>query len=329
MENVVEEILYKIKEKCDFETYNFLQSYITVKLNGYKLVKEESNIVLYEESKNVKVLKMFLISKKLQGLSDRSLKVYRREIEKMLYSINKEYTHITSDDIKYYLACMQLKGTCSSVTIDNTRRFLSTFFQYLEDEEYINKSPLKKIKKVRIKKTVKPPFSYDEIERLKLSCENKFEIALIEFLISTGVRVAELVNIKINDVRLEKNEVKVLGKGDKERIVYLNSSSKIRLMDYLNNKKESEYLFSKRQKPYDNLTTDRIREIIRVIGERAGVKDTHPHRFRRTCATIAHKRGMAIEEISVLLGHANLNTVQKYVIVDDSEVKKSHEKYMN
>ena len=330
MENVVKEILYKIKEKCDFETYNYLQSYITVKLNGYRLVKEESNVVLYEESNNEKALKMFLISKKLQGLSERSLKIYRREIEKMLYAINKEYSLINSNDIKYYLACMQLKGTCSSVTIDNTRRFLSTFFQYLEDEEYINKNPLKKIKKIKQKGTVKKSFSYEEIERLKLNCKSKFEIAIVEVLLSTGVRANELVNMKIEDMKIETNEIKVLGKGNKERIVYLNSSSKIRLLDYLNSKKiKSKYLFSKSYAPEEGMSGDYIRNTIKSLGKRAGIEDVHPHRFRRTCATIAYKRGMAMEEISKMLGHSSLSTTQIYVTVDDSDVKKSHEKYMN
>lgn len=330
MDLVIAEILNEIKEKCDVDTYIHLNSFITVKLDGYKLLKEEKSLTVYEENKNEQVLKMFLISKKLQGLSDRSIKIYKSEAKKLIYALNKNYQEITANDIKYYLACMQVKGTCSTVTIDNTRRYLSSFFQFLEDEELILKNPLKKIKKIKQKKALKKPFSYEEIERLKLNCKDKLEIALVEFLISTGVRANELVNLKIADINMQENEVKILGKGNKERAVYLNSSAKIRVCDYISSKKkDSDYLFSKSCSPFNNLTGDHIRNVIKKLGIRAGIEDVHPHRFRRTCATIAHKRGMPIEEISKMLGHSNLTTTQIYVSVDDAEVKKSHEKYMN
>lgn len=330
MECVVNEILQEVKDRCDIGTYNYLNSFITIKLNGYKILKEETGISVYEPDKNEQVFKMFMVSKKLQGLTDRSLKAYKGEIKRALASINKQYDEITSNDIKYYLACMQLKGTCNSKTIDNSRRFLSAFFQWLEDEEYINKNPIKKIKKIRQKEEIKKAFKYDEIERLKLVCAEKFEIALVETLLSTGVRANELVNIKLSDVNFNENEIKVLGKGNKERIVYLNSSSKIRLLDYLNNKKvQSDYLFSKSRSPFDGFGGDHIRKTIKLIGIKSGVADTHPHRFRRTSATIAHKRGMQIEEIQKMLGHSSLATTQIYVAVDDCDVKKSHEKYMN
>lgn len=327
---VINEILQEIKNKCDEDTYRHLDSFISVKLTGYQVVKKETKIQIYEQNKNEQYFKMFMVSKKLQGLTDRTLRSYKTEIIKALNAINKNCETITSDDIKYYLACMQLKGTCNSKTLDNTRRFLSTFFQWLEDEEYISKNPLKKIKKIRQKEEVKKAFRYEELERIKLNCSNKLEIALIEFLISTGVRANELVNIKLEDINFNENEITVLGKGNKERIVYLNSSAKIRVLDYLESKKiKSKYLFSKSYKPYDNLTADHVRRIIKEIGIKSGVENVHPHRFRRTSATIAHKRGMPIEEIQRMLGHSSLTTTQIYVSVDDYDVKKSHEKYMN
>lgn len=330
MAAVVEEILQEIKTNCNTNVYNHLSSFITVKLNGYKLTKEETGIVKYEMSKSQEWFRMFFISKKLQGLADRTLKAYKVELIRVLGQINKPYDEITSDDIKYYLACYQLAGTATSVTIDNVRRYLNTFFQWLEDEEYIARNPVKKIKKIKQKKVIKKAFSFDEIEKLKLACKTKRQFALIEFLLSTGVRADELVNSKLSDLNIEKGQLKVLGKGNKERIVYLNSSSKIRLMDYLKDRKgNSEYIFSGEQSPYDGIRADQLRTIIRTIGKLAGVEDTHPHRFRRTCATIAHKRGMPIEEIQKMLGHENIGTTQIYVQVDAEDIKKSHEKYMN
>lgn len=327
---VIDEILQEIKNKCDTETYNHLNSFITIKLNGYKLVKEETGIVKYEMSKNQQWFKMFFISKKLQGLSDRSLKYYRQELEKVFFKINKNLDEITTDDIRYYLACYQLGGTANSTTIDNVRRILNTFFQWLEDEEYVAKNPVKKIKKVKQEKKLKKAFSFDEIEKLKLGCKTKREIALVEFLLSTGVRADELVNSKLADLDIENGQLKVLGKGNKQRIVYLNSSAKVRLIDYLKSRKgDSKYIFSGEQRPYDGITADHLRKIIRDIGKNVGVKDVHPHRFRRSCATVAHRRGMPIEEIQKMLGHEDIGTTQIYVQVDTEDVRKSHQKYMN
>lgn len=330
MNLIIDEILQEIKNRCDLDTYNYLNSFITIKLNGYRLEKEETGVVKYEINRNEQLFKMFFISKKLQGLSDKTLRYYRQELEKSLFKINKPFEEITSDDIKYFLACYQLGGTANSTTIDNVRRVLNTFFQWLEDEEYILKNPVKKIKKVKQQKKMKKAFNFDEIEKLKLACKSKRDIALIEFLLSTGVRADELVNSKLTDLNIEDGQLKVLGKGNKERTVYLNSSAKIRLLDYLSDRKgNSEYIFSGEQNPYTKIGTDHLRVIIRNIGIRAEVKDVHPHRFRRTCATIARKRGMPIEEIQRMLGHEDLGTTQLYVQIDTDDIKKSHEKYMN
>lgn len=330
MEAVIDEILQEIKVNCNTNIYNHLNNFITIKLHGYKITKEETGLVTYELTESEKWFKMFFISKKLQGLSDRSLTVYKVELSRVFRQINKPLDKITTDDIRYYLACYQITGKATQVTIDNTRRFINTFFQWLEDEEHILKNPCKKIKKIKQKKVVKKAFNFEEIEKLKLSCQTKRQIALVEFLLSTGVRADELVNSKLSDLNIETGQLKVLGKGSKERIVYLNASAKIRLIDYLSDRKgKSDYIFSAEQSPYDRISSDQLRVIIRTIGKRAGVEDTHPHRFRRTCATIAKHRGMPIEEIQKMLGHENLGTTQIYVQVDTEDIRKSHEKYMN
>ena len=326
----MQEIFGEIKNKCDPGTYNHLINFITVKLNGYKLEKAETSLIKYEMTDSQRWFKMFFISKKLQGLSDRTLKVYKNEINRFLINIKKDLKSITTDDIRYYLACYQISGRATPVTIDNTRRYLSTFFQWLEDEDYILKNPLKKIKKTKFKKTMKKAFSFEEIEKLKMACKTKREIALVTFLLSTGTRAQETTNIKLIDIDFNTGEVKVTGKGNKERMVFLNATALLRLKDYIATRKgDSEYVFCARIKPFDKIGVEVIERVVREIGKRANVNNVHPHRFRRTCATIAHKRGMPIEEIQKMLGHEDLGTTQIYVQVDEEDIRKSHEKYMN
>lgn len=330
MEAVVNEILQEIKIKCNDDIYKHLNNFITVKLNGYKITKEETGLIKYELTESEKWFKMFFITKKLQGLSDRSLKYYRNTLNQAFNRINKPFNLITSDDIKYFLASYQLGGTVNQTSVDNMRRTMNTFFQFLEDEEYILKNPCKKIKKVKQKKVIKKAFNYKEIEELKMACGDKREIAIVTFLLSTGARAEEVSNAKLSDVNFNTGEVKVTGKGNKERITFLNSAALIRLQDYLKNRKgNSEYVFCSVQSPYKQLKVSGLEIIIRNIGKRTEIKDVHPHRFRRTCATIASKRGMKIEEIQRMLGHESLATTQLYIQVDESDVKKSHEKYMN
>ena len=330
MMDVLDEIFIEIKDRCDYNTYQYLKSFITFKFKDYKIVKEEVSIDLYKLNENEQLFKMFMISKKLQGLTERTLKAYSNFLKRFIKDINKPLTNVESNDIKCYLACKQLSGTCSNITIDNIRRFLNTFFQFLEDEEYIQRSPMKKIKKIKTIKTLKKPFSAEEIELLKMSCKNKLEILIVEILLSTGVRVSELVNIKIDDINFDENEIKILGKGNKERIVFFNASTKARILDYLKDKKvKNEFLFTKSLSPYTKLGPDRIEVIVRNLGKKSGIEKVHPHRFRRTFASTAAKRGMPIEEIQKILGHCSLATTQIYVIVDNEDVKRSHKRLMN
>lgn len=337
MEMIIDEILEEIKLNCETSIYNHLSGFIAVKLHGYRLTKEETGLVKYEMTESEKWYKMFFISKKLQGLSERTLKIYNYEINKLILKINKPLDKITTDDIRYYLACYQLQGNANQTTIDNTRRYINTFFQWLEDEEHIQKNPVKKIKKVKQKKIVKKALKFDEIEKLRIASEKipkeiyrKRTIAMIEVLLSTGVRAEEFVNIKLTDINFDTGEILILGKGNKERIVYLNATSMLRLKEYLNSRnKESDYAFVGLQSPYRKIGVSVVESTVRDIGKAAGVEKVHPHRFRRTCATIARKRGMPIEEIQRMLGHEDLGTTQIYVQVDADDIKKSHEKYMN
>ncbi len=335
--NPINEILQEIKNKCDIDTYAYLESFITVKLKGYKLKQEETSIVEYKQSKNEQWFKMFFIAKKLQGLSDRSLKVYRTEITRFIEASNKNLDKITTDDIRYYLACIQIGGKCSKVTLDNTRRYLNTFFQWLEDEEYITRSPMKKIKKIKQKKEEKEPLSNDELNLLRFKCESikkeierKRLLAIIEVLISTGCRAEELCNIKIRDIDFSSNDITITGKGDKQRVVHLNSNAKLRLREYLDSRIDNnEYAFVSLLSPYKPLKLSGLGIILRNLGKECGIKKVHAHRFRRTCACMLIDRGMPIQEVSKYLGHEDLRTTQIYVRVEQERIKQSHQKFMN
>lgn len=334
---MIDEILNEIKSCTDTNTFNHLNAFITVKLNGYKIIKEETALVKYEMTESQLWYKKFFITKKLQGLSERTLKYYKNELDRHIKAINKPLDEVTTDDIRYLLACYQIENKMNKTTLDNIRRVLNTFFQFLNDEGYIQNNPCRRIKKVKQKKKIKKPFTPEELEILKMECEKiekkldrKRAISLIEFLISTGSRAEELTNVKLSDVDLDTGEVFLTGKGNKERIVYLNSTALLRVKDYISARKDkTEYLFVSNIKPYNQLRVPGLEIFIRELGKKSNIENVHPHRFRRTCATMLKKRGMPIEEISKYLGHESMSTTQIYIEIDSKEIKKSHEKFMN
>ena len=336
MNEIIEEVLEAAKGRLSDEELIFLKNILIVKFNGYKITKEETNIVKYEATDSEIWFKKFFVTKTIQGLSNRTLKYYKSELTRIFKIINKPLDKITADDLRYYLACWQTKKKLSPNAVDNTRRILSTFFKFLEDEEYIKKNPVKKIKKVRSKKMVKKALNTEELDKLRIQCEKitdcvqrKRGIALLETLLSTGARVSEISHLKIEDINFVKSEALILGKGNKERIVYLNSTAKLRIQEYLNVRKgDCEYLFSSIQRPYKRLETSAIEIFIRKLGRSAGVENVHPHRFRRTCATILNRRGMPIGEIAKYLGHDSIATTQIYVDVNGEDVRRNCEKFL-
>lgn len=349
MEPVINEILMEIKGKYDTETYNDISSLLITKLHNYKFEEIKKNeIVAYEMNDSQKWYQMFFIAKKIEGLSDNTLYAYRKDIDKMLSFIQKPINEITTDDLRYYLACYQRNNKAGSVTLDNMRRFLSAFFQWMEDEEHIQRNPMKKIKKFKQDKIEKKAFTVTEIEKLRIEAEKikntgkrnigelkrKRVLALIEFLLSTAARVSEVSGTKISDINFDTGDVKIKGKGNKERIVYLSPRARLRYKEYLAVRKDnSEYAFvslQKKSKSKDGkLCKGGLENTLKEIGKKAGVENVHPHRFRRTCATNLMKKGMPLEEISKYLGHDSIATTQIYLDIDTDNIKRSCEKYIN
>ena len=247
----------------------------------------------------------------------------------MLNVVNKKIEFISTDDLRKYLADYKDNNNASKTTIDNVRRVLSSFFSWLEDEDYILKNPVRRIRKIKTKKVVKEVISDENFEILRDSCSNVRDLAMIELLASTGIRVGELVNLNIDDVLFNERECVVLGKGDSERIVYFDAKTKIHLLKYLENRTDNNpALFVSFKKPYKRLGINGVERRIRELGNGANIKKVHPHKFRRTMATNAIDKGMPIEQVQKLLGHVQIDTTMQYAMVNQSDVKISHRKYI-
>lgn len=317
-----------------------LQAILFAVLGKYDIERKEECTGLTEYNDDMRGYTMFFVAKRVQGLSPRSLSYYKSEIDKLLSTVQKPIDNITTDDIRFYLAQRQIRDNVSPATMDNERRIFSCFFGWLSGEGYIQKDICKSIKKVKVPRRKKKAFSDVEIQKIKDACltldreiDRKRAIAMIEFLLSTGCRVGEVSILKKKDVDMESRTALVLGKGSKERTVYLNQVSKMRLMDYWEARTDdSEYAFAPlrqgRRCGKGNINVSGIEDIIREIGSSAGVEDVHPHRFRRTCATTAIKKGMSVLDVQRMLGHESMDTTKLYLDLDDTDLRYQHEKYM-
>ena len=282
-----------------------------------------------EEISNEKYLEMFLTAKQIEGCSDRTIQYYRVTIEHMLKRITIPLRQIATEDIRQYLIDYQKINNCGKVTIDNIRRNLSSFFSWLEDEEYLIKSPIRRIHKVKTTSSIKDTYSDEDLEKMRDSCEEKRDLALIDMLASTGMRVGELVLLNQSDIDFNERECKVLGKGNKERIVYFDARTKIHLQEYLDGRDDDcEALFVSLKTPHTRLTIGGVESRVREIGKRLDIEKVHPHKFRRTLATKAIDKGMPIEQLQQLLGHKRIDTTLQYAMVKQSNVKLAHKKYI-
>ena len=279
---------------------------------------------------NEEFLKMFLDAKKIEGCSDRTINYYRVTIEHLLCNIDTAIRKITTEEIREYLADYQKRNNCTNVTIDNVRRNISSFFSWLEEEDYILKSPMKRIHKIKTKVVVKNVISDECIEKLRDNCRELRDLAIIDLLYSTGIRVGELVNLNIDDIDLDGRECVVYGKGDKERRVYFDAKAKVHLKSYIESRSDdNEALFVTLDSPHERLKISGVEIRLRQLGRRLSIDRVHPHKFRRTMATRAIDKGMPIEQVQKILGHSQIDTTMQYAIVNQNNVKSAHQKYMS
>lgn len=275
-------------------------------------------------------VELFLAAKKLEGCSERSLRYYSSTLTRFSAEIAKPAHDVTTDDIRDYLASYSGDGRAGKTTIDNIRRVISSFFSWLEEEDYIYKSPVRRIKKIKTSRVLKPVYSDESLELLRDSCEEIRDLAMIDLLSSTGIRVGELVQLDRRDIDFDARECVVHGKGDKERRVYFDARAKTHLLAYLELRTDdAPALFVSLRRPFRRLEISGVEARLRKLGEDSGVKHVHPHKFRRTLATKAIDKGMPIEQVQVLLGHSKIDTTLCYAMVDQDNVKRSHRRYIS
>lgn len=275
------------------------------------------------------LLSVFISAKRIEGCSEKSLKYYDTTVITMLKSVRKPVREITTDDLRNYLANYQQARNSSKVTIDNMRRIFSSFFGWLEDEDYILKSPVRRIHKIRTEKTIKETFTDESLELLRDACEEVRDLAMIDLLASTGMRVGEMVLLNREDISFHERECVVFGKGGSERVVYFDARTKIHLLNYLEGRNDSNpALFVSLTLPRERLLIGGVETRLREIGKRADMHKVHPHKFRRTLATRAIDKGMPIEQVQRLLGHVKIDTTMHYAMVNQTNVKNSHRKFI-
>ena len=281
------------------------------------------------ETSNEEYLKLFLAAKKIEGCSDRTIQYYRTTVEHLLRRIATPIRKMTTEEIRSYLVDYQEDGHCSKVTVDNIRRNISSFFSWLEEEDYILKSPMRRIHKIKTKTVVKEVISDESMERMRDACTEKRDLAIIDLLYSTGIRVGELVRLNIEDVDLEQRECIVFGKGDKERRVYFDAKAKVHLSEYLASRvDDNPALFVTLDAPFSRLKISGVEIRLRALGRSLLLGRIHPHKFRRTMATRAIDKVMPIEQVQKILGHSQIDTTMQYAIVNQSNVKTSHRRFI-
>mgnify|MGYP001625323268 FL=1 len=302
-----------------------LQEVLRYLLFNYEITEDRTN----NGDAQTDFVELFIAAKRIEGCSEKSLKYYKKTITTMLDSVNKNIKHIVTDDIRAYLTDYQEKKNAGKVTIDNIRRILSSFFSWLEDEDYILKSPVRRIHKVKTAKVIKDIYSDETLELMRDNCSTKRDLAMIDLLASSGMRVGELVSLDRDDINFNERECVVTGKGNKERLVYFDARTKIHLQNYLNGRTDTNpALFVSLKAPHDRLMIGGVETRLREMGKRLNLPKVHPHKFRRTLATSAIDKGMPVEQLQQLLGHQKIDTTMHYAMVKQQNVKLAHRKYI-
>lgn len=282
-----------------------------------------------EEQPETDTTAAFIAAKRIEGCSEKTLTYYRNTIEAMTAEIGKTPQQITTEDLRQYLTDYQMQRQSSKVTIDNIRRILSSFFSWLEDEDYIIKSPVRRIHKVKTPKTIKEIYTDEELEELRDGCETARDLAIIDLLASSGMRIGEMVMLNREDINFAERECIVFGKGGKERPVYFDARTKLHLQNYLVGRTDNNpALFVSLRAPYNRLKIGGVEIRLRELGERLKISRVHPHKFRRTMATTAIDKGMPIEQVQQLLGHQKIDTTMHYAMVKQQNVKLAHRKFI-
>ncbi|WP_248625300.1 site-specific tyrosine recombinase/integron integrase [Enterococcus cecorum] len=323
---IIEEIVQKMLPYLDNAQMQKLQETLQYTLFNYEIIGD----IKVEEDDTQKLVESFLYAKRIEGCSEKTIKYYSATIEAMLVTVDKGVRHIHTDDLRAYLTNYQENHGSSRVTIDNIRRILSSFFSWLEDEDYILKSPVRRIHKVKTATNIKETYTDEELEKMRDNCTELRDLAIVDMLASTGMRIGEMVLLNKADIKFNERECIVFGKGDKERVVYFDARTKIHLQNYIDSRTDDNpALFVTLRAPHTRITIGGIESRLREMGRILEIEKVHPHKFRRTLATMAIDKGMPIEQLQQLLGHKRIDTTLQYAMVKQSNVKQAHRKYIS
>ena len=324
-QNLINDVMQSMLPCLNNAQLEKLQAVMQYVLFQYEITKKDEN----SEGSTLNLVDLFLSAKRVEGCSEKSLKYYHTTIQAMLSTVNKDIKQIETEDIRSYLTSYQQQKQSCRVTIDNIRRILSSFFSWLEDEDHILKSPVRRIHKVKAVINIKETYSDEALEMMRDNCTEPRDLAMIDMLASTGMRVGEMVLLNRNDIDFNERECVVFGKGNKERVVYFDARTKIHLKNYLQSRTDDNpALFVSLKAPYNRMNIGGIETCLRRLGKQLGLARVHPHKFRRTLATMAIDKGMPIEQLQQLLGHKRIDTTLQYAMVKQSNVKIAHRKYI-
>ena len=324
-QRIMEEIVQQMLPHLDNAQLQKLQETLEHSLYNCEISCKVTEV----EDDSQKLIDSFVYAKRIEGCSEKTLKYYQTTIEAMAEAIDKDVRHMQTDDLRAYLTEYQEDHGSSRVTIDNIRRILSSFFSWLEDEDHILKSPVRRIHKVKTATNIKETYTDEELEKMRDNCEELRDLAIIDMLASTGMRIGEMVLLNKADINFNERECIVFGKGDKERVVYFDARTKIHLQNYIDSRiDENPALFVTLRAPYTRITIGGIESRLREMGKNLEIEKVHPHKFRRTLATMAIDKGMPIEQLQQLLGHKRIDTTLQYAMVKQSNVKQAHRKYI-
>lgn len=325
---LISDVMQAMAPVLDNTQLQALQTTLRTVLAGFR-IEECSPASPTDTISDENLLTAFIAAKRIEGCSEKTLTYYSCTIQKMLHQLDKPAGRITTDDLRAYLSNYQQNSRAGKVTIDNIRRILSSYFAWLEDENYILKSPVRRIHKVKTTQTVKETYSDEMLELMRDECGNLRDLAIIDMLASTGMRVGELVRLNRADIDFDGRECVVLGKGSKERPVYFDARTKIHLQNYLLSRTDDNpALFVSLQSPHNRLQISGVEIRMRTLGRKLNIPKVHPHKFRRTLATKAIDKGMPIEQVQQLLGHAKIDTTMQYAMVNQANVKIAHRKFI-
>ncbi|EJX09485.1 site-specific recombinase, phage integrase family [gut metagenome] len=336
MANDKERIYERIKENLygmvDRKAIPVILDIISMSMQGYRVERDTTEVVLYEYGIEKTIYK-FVVSKAVEGLSEGSLETYKRILVTFFQSVQKDIKQVTTDDIRIYLACKKMQKKSGNY-MNLIRRTLSSFFKWCCDNEILTNNPVRKINSIRVEKKVRKAFSEDEMELLRISAKTLRDKSVIEFLYSTGCRVSEMCSLNISDIDFGQAKATVLGKGKKYRDVYLSPRCKIMLSEYIGSRTDnlealfvSKPIFAENEK-LNRFTKSGVEAMLRSLGKKCGIDNVHPHRFRRTAATLALKRGMPIEQVQKMLGHESIATTTIYAQSNMDDVQASHNKFI-